>query len=160
MKKYLICCLPFLIAAAPSSDKLKTGQWEESVQNMTMQMDGKTLPKDKTDTALHCVTDEDSDPRVVFSKAPEHCKTSQLDIKNGNFTVKQECTPEARVPFREMMVKGNYTPTSYKMSYSIVSGTPEHPMTMTADVSAHYVGVCPAPTETPSTSAPSASKPK
>lgn len=162
MKKYLICCLPLLVAAAPapSSDKLKTGQWEESVQNMTIQMDGKTLPKDKTDTALHCVTDEDSDPRVVFAKTPPHCKNSQLDIKNGNFTVKQECTPESHVPFREMTVKGNYTPTSYKMSYNIVSGTAEHPMTMSADVSAHYVGACPVPTEAPAASAPSAPTPK
>ncbi|MFT8737194.1 MAG: DUF3617 family protein [Zymomonas mobilis] len=150
MKKYLICCLPLLVAAAPSSDKLKTGQWEETVQNMVMQIDGKNTPTDsKTKSVLHCVTEEDNDPRVVFAKTPDHCKNSQLEIKGGNFTVKQECSPEAKVPFHQMTVKGSYTPTNYKMSYSIMAGPAEHPMTISADTTAHYVGACPVPTESP-----------
>ncbi|AEI36970.1 MAG: DUF3617 family protein [Zymomonas mobilis subsp. pomaceae] len=147
MKKYLICCLPLLIAAAPSSDKLKTGQWEEVVQNMVVHVDGQTHPTGKTERTLHCVKEEDSDPRVVFSKTQEHCTVSQLDIKNGNFTVKQACSSEAQVPFREMTVKGSYTPENYKMTYTIVSGTPDRPAIMTADISAHYIGVCPASTD-------------
>ncbi|VAV93449.1 hypothetical protein MNBD_ALPHA04-1886, partial [hydrothermal vent metagenome] len=103
--------------------------------------------KGRTTTTKSCITKEQAEnPGAEFFAAQDKtsCEVKKFDMNGGSVSSEMSCSNMGAPGDMNMMMDGQYGPSSYDMTMSMKGGAAGMKMNMTAKSSGKRIGDCPA----------------
>jgi hypothetical protein len=162
MRKFALATLVLLAACsgekAPSGGseagkgaiKLEPGQWETTVEMLSMTMADKSLPMAKAGnktTVISCITQADVDKPAanMFAGNKSDCKYDNFYMSKGRLSASMSCKQQGMNGNVVSNIDGKYSGTSYEANVDTASYTGQGDFKMSAKVTGRRLGATCAP---------------
>ena len=143
------------VAKVMNEVTLEPGEWENTVEIVDVKVEG--LPEGapanmmdslKTTTVSKtCITEEQAkNPGAEFFAAQEQtdCKIKKFDMSGGAINSEMSCSNVGAPGEMNMVMTGQYGPSSYDMTMKMDGGAGGMKMNITAKNNGKRIGACPA----------------
>ena len=145
---FLLCGGALVAVPAMAAETIRAGQWETHTAISDVSMPGAPpglaeMMKGKPQTHRHCVTPEQATagPKELFAKSEGQCQFTRFNMAGGKIDTVMQCKQRQGATMNGV-VKGSYTPTSYKTTTRLEMTGPQGKMVMLSSGSGKWLGPC------------------